>query len=94
MSDVSGKPSWKRGLDDEEDTSTLSSSRVEQLEEEIERVTMENTELERENKKLRILWEAERKEKEEFHKRVMERALQTITMEKETYAKVKRYAQE
>lgn len=95
MSNMTGKSSSrKRVYDDEEDTSTLSSSRVEALEEEIERVTMENTKLIEENEKLRILWETERNEKEQFHKRVMQKALQTVTMEKETYAKVKRYAQE
>ena len=95
MSNISGKTSRKRGFDEEEeDTSTLSSSRVEALEEEIERVTMENTELILENEKLRKLWETEKKEKEQFRKRIMEKALQTITMERETYAKVKRYAQE
>lgn len=95
MSNNSGKSSGKRSsFDEEEDTSTLSSNRVEVLEEEIERVTMENTDLIEENKKLRKLWETEKKEKEKFCKRVMEKALQTITMEKETYAKVKRYAQE
>jgi regulator of replication initiation timing len=95
MSNNSGKTSRKRGIDEEEeDTSTLSSSRVEALEEEIERVTMENTELILENEKLRKLWETEKKEKEQFRKRIMEKALQTVTMERETYAKVKRYAQE
>jgi hypothetical protein len=86
--------SRKRVYDDEEDTSTLSSSRVEALEEEIERVTMANEALIEENEKLRTLWEKEKKEKEQFHKRVMQKALQTVTMEKETYAKVKKYAQE
>lgn len=95
MSNNSGKSSGKRSsFDEEEDTSTLSSNRVEVLEEEIERVTMENTDLIEENEKLRKLWETEKKEKEKFRKRVMEKALQTVTMEKETYAKVKRYAQE
>jgi hypothetical protein len=94
MSVNSGKGSRKRTASEDDETSTLSSSRVEALEEEIERVTMINTELEQEYKKLRKLWEAEKKEKEQYHKRVMEKALQTVTMEKETYAKVKRYAQE
>lgn len=94
MSKNSGKSSRKRAVDEEEDNSTLSSNRVEALEEEIERVTMENTDLIEENEKLRKLWETEKKEKEKFRKRVMEKALQTVTMEKETYAKVKRYAQE
>ena len=88
------EPSRKRQYDDEEDTSTLSSSRVELLEEEIERITMANTQLAEENEKLRTLWEKERKEREQFHKKIMQKALQTVTMEKETYAKVKKYAQE
>jgi hypothetical protein len=33
--------------------------------------------------KLRILWGREKQEKEQFHKRVMRKALQTVTMEKE-----------
>ena len=68
-------PSRKRAYDDEEDTSTLSSSRVGLLEEEIERVTMVNTALVEENEKLKRLWEKERKEREQFHKRVMQKAL-------------------
>jgi molecular chaperone GrpE (heat shock protein) len=67
--------SRKRVYDDEEDTSTLSSSRVEALEEEIERVTMANEALIEENEKLRTLWEKEKKEKEKFHKRVTQKAL-------------------
>jgi hypothetical protein len=96
MSNMTGgkSSSWKRVYDDEEDTSTLSSSRVELLEEEINRVTMANTALIEENEKLRTLWEKERKEKEQFHKSVMQKALQTVMMEKETYAKVKKYALE
>jgi regulator of replication initiation timing len=90
----SERTSRRRVDDDDDDDSTLSSSRVGVLEEEIERVTMENTKLVREVEKLRENLEKEKKEKEHFHKRVMEKALQTVTMEKETYAKVKRYAQE
>jgi hypothetical protein len=91
---VSGGSSRKRGNGDDEDSSTLSSSRADELEEEIDRVTRENMELVKENEKLLSLWETEKQEKEEFHKRVMQKALQTVTMERETYAKVKRYAQE
>lgn len=72
----------KGGFDDE-DSSTLSSSRAEELEVTIDRVTMENTALLREKEKLRILWGREKQEKEQFHKRVMRKALQTVTMEKE-----------
>jgi hypothetical protein len=91
---VSGGSSRKRGNGDDEDSSTLSSSRADELEEEIDRVTRENMALVKENEKLLSLWETEKQEKEEFHKRVMQKALQTVTMERETYAKVKRYAQE
>jgi molecular chaperone GrpE (heat shock protein) len=83
-------PSRKRQYDDEEDTSTLSSSRVELLEEEIERVTMANTQLAEENEKLRTLWEKERKEREQFHKKIMQKALQTVTMEKRNLRKGKK----
>mgnify|MGYP006211435175 CR=1 FL=1 len=66
MSNMTGGKSGsrKRVYDDEEDTSTLSSSRVEALEEEIERVTMVNEALIEENEKLKTLWEKEKKEKE------------------------------
>jgi regulator of replication initiation timing len=86
--------SRKRGHSDDEDSSTLSCSRAEELEEELDRVTRENMELVIENEKLMELWETEKQEKEQYHKRVMKKALQTVTMERETYAKVKRYAQE
>jgi hypothetical protein len=69
----------------------LSCSRAEELEEELDRVTRENMELVKENEKLMELWETEKQEKEQYHKRVMKKALQTVTMERETYAKVKRY---
>ena len=62
------------------------------MEEELDRVTRENMELVKENEKLMELWETEKQEKEQYHKRVMKKALQTV--ERETYAKVKRYAQE
>jgi hypothetical protein len=91
---VSGGSSRKRGNGDDEDSSTLSSSRADELEEEIDRVTRENITLVKENEKLLSLWETEKQEKEEFHKRVMQKALQMVTMEREMYAKVKRYAQE
>ena len=44
--------SRKRGNGDDEDSSTLSSSRAEELEEEIDRVTRENMALVKENEKL------------------------------------------
>ena len=77
---------------DDEDSSTLSSSRAEELEATIDKVTMENTALLKENAKLRLLWEREKQEKEQIHTRVMQKARQTLRLEKETYAKVKRYA--
>lgn len=80
--------------DDDNDASTLISSSLRALEVEIERITMENTDLIQENKKLRKFLEKEKKEKDHFHERVMEKALQTVTIENETYTKVKRYAQE
>lgn len=60
------------------------------MEEEIDRVTRENMALVKENEKLLSLWETKKQEKEQFHKRVMQKALQMVTMERETYAKVKR----
>ena len=47
-----------------------------------------------ENAKLRLLCETEKQAKEQIHKRVMQKALQTVTMEKDMYAKVKKYVQE
>jgi regulator of replication initiation timing len=85
--------SENKGYDDE-DSSTWSSSRAEDLEATIDKVTMENTALLKENAKLRLLWQREKQEKEQLHKRVMRKALQTVTMEKETYAKVKKCATE
>ena len=60
------------------------------MEEEIDRVMKENMALVKENEKLLSLWETEKQEKEQFHNRVMQKALQTVTMERERYAKVKR----
>jgi hypothetical protein len=95
MSNMTGKSSArKRAYDDEEDTSTLSSSRVGALEEEIERIKIMNRELIQQNENLRNMWEMEKKEKENFRKRIMDKALRTVTMDKETYTKVKRYAQQ
>lgn len=94
MTSATSGSSRKRGNSYDEDSSTLSSSRAEELEEELDRVTRENMELVKENEKLMALWENEKQEKELYHKRVMKKALQTVTMERETYAKVKRYAQE
>jgi Ser-tRNA(Ala) deacylase AlaX len=94
MTSATSGSSRKRGNLYDEDSSTLSSSRAEELKEELDRETRENMELVKENKKLMALWETEKQEKEEYHKRVMKKALQMVTMERETYAKVKRYAQE
>ena len=94
MTSATSGSSRKRGNSYDEDSSTLSSSRAEELEEELDRVTRENMELVKENEKLMALWETEKQEKEQYHKRVMKKALQMVTMERETYAKVKRYAQE
>jgi Ser-tRNA(Ala) deacylase AlaX len=93
MTSATSGSSRKRVNSDDEDSSTLSCSRAEELEEEIDRVTRENMELVKENEKLMALWETEKQEKEQYHKRVMKKALQMVTMERETYAKVKRYAQ-
>jgi regulator of replication initiation timing len=94
MTSATSGSSRKRGNSSDEDSSTLSCSRAEELEEEIDRVMRENMELVKENEKLMALWETEKQEKEQYHKRVMTKALQMVTMERETYAKVKRYAQE